>query len=247
MISKLFLIFPLLFVPAWAAFGTQVVSYDNKRMLKLIEDLNGTVSEQLSLVAATWGKLRVDFPRDVAKIEDLDETLQQVVCRKERNVTVRHQLQGYLIREQIREHLEILNTTDMFQQALASEEHELGKWQLAIGKHSQKLHCLFKPDQMIRILQRVLRRVYTLEGSSKLAAFFYQLYMAGNRASYISMVQAELMLYERFKNGGQNNQEFSGYMAKLWQSLQLEEFYSGLDQNTKQRLVDAIIDLLKFL
>ncbi|XP_016974423.1 uncharacterized protein LOC108041129 [Drosophila rhopaloa] len=247
MIRKLFLIFPLLFIPALATFGTQVVSYDNKRMLHLIEDFNGTVSEQLSLVAATWGKLRADYPRDVAKIEDLEETLQHVVCRKERNVTVRHHLQGYLIREQILEHLEILNTTDLFQQALESEEHELGKWQLAVGKYSQKLHCLYKPEQMNRILERVLRRVYTLERSSKLAAFLYQLYIFGNRASYVTMVQAELMLYERYKRGEQNNQRFSGYMAKLWQSLQKEDFYSGLDQNTKQRLVDAIIDLLKFL
>jgi len=40
-------------------------------MLQLIEDFNGTVSEQLYLVSATWGKLKADYPRDVAKIEDL--------------------------------------------------------------------------------------------------------------------------------------------------------------------------------
>ncbi|XP_017007072.2 uncharacterized protein [Drosophila takahashii] len=247
MITKLFLIFPLLFVAANATLGTQVISYDNKQMLRLIEDFNGTVSEQLFLVAATWGKLKADYPRDVAKIEDLQETLERVVCRKESNVTVRHHLQGYLIREQIREHLEIVNATDLFRQALASEEHEVGKWQLAIGQHSRKLHCLFKPDQLNRILERVLRKVYTLEGSTKLAAFFYQLYMSGNRNSYYLMVQAELMLYDRYRRGGEVSQEFSGYMAKLWQSIQMDEFYSGQDQNIKQRLVDAVIDLLKFL
>jgi len=71
MISKLIFIFPLLFVRAEATLGTQVISYDNKRMLQLIEDFNGTVSEQLYLVSATWGKLKADYPRDVAKIEDL--------------------------------------------------------------------------------------------------------------------------------------------------------------------------------
>ncbi|XP_016964683.1 uncharacterized protein LOC108034323 [Drosophila biarmipes] len=247
MISQLLLIFPPLIVATEATLGTQVVSYDNKRMLQLIEDFNGTVAEQLSLVSATWGKLKADYPRDVAKIEDLEETLQHVVCRKEANVTVRQHLQGYLIREQIREHLEILNTTELFRQALDSEEHELGKWQLAIGLHSRRFHCLFKPDQLNRVLERVLRRVYTLPGSTKLAALFYQLYLTGNRQSYGLMIRAELMLYDRYKRGGEVSQEFCGYMAKLWQSIQLEEFYSGLDQSTKQRLVDAVIDLLKYL
>lgn len=246
MIATLLLVFPLLFMPSDATLGTQVISYDNKRMLQLIEDFNGTVSEQLFLVVSTWGKLKADYPRDVAKIEDLEETLQHVVCRKERNVTVRHHLQGYLIREQIREHLETLNCSDLFQQALQSEDHELGKWQLAIGQHSRKLHCVFKPDQLTRILKAVIRRTYTLERSTRLAALLYQLYI-GNREFYAAMVEAELMLYERYKSGEKNSQEFSGYMAKLWQSIQIEEFYPGLDQNTKQRLVDAIIDLLKFL
>ncbi|XP_017082550.2 uncharacterized protein LOC108115555 [Drosophila eugracilis] len=247
MITKLFLLFPLLIAPATCTLGTQVISYDNKRMLQLIVDSNGTVSEQLFLVAATWGKLKADYPKDIAKIEDLEETLQLVVCRKKGNATIRHHLEGYLIREQIREHLEILNMTDLFKEALESEEHQLGKWQFSIGQHSRKLHCLFKPNQLNRILDKVIRRVYTLKNSSKLAAFLYQLYVSGNRESYVSMVQAELILYERYKSGEQNSQEFSAYMAKLWQSLQLEDFYPGLDQNTKQRLVDAIIDLLKFL
>jgi len=247
MISKLIFILPLLFVRTEATLGTQVISYDNKRMLQLIEDFNGTVSEQLYLVSATWGKLKADYPRDVAKIEDLEETLGHVVCRKESNVTVRQHLQGYLIREQIREHLEILNTTDLFRQALESEEHELGKYQFAIGQHSRKFHCIFKPDQLNRVLARVLHRVYSLQSSTKLAAFFYQLYITGNRESYGLMIQAELMLYDRYKRGGEISQEFCRYMAKLWQSIQLEEFYSGLDQRIKQRLVDAIIDLLKYL
>ncbi|XP_043643553.1 uncharacterized protein LOC122613437 [Drosophila teissieri] len=246
MLATLLLVLSLLFMPSYGTLGTQVISYDNKRMLLLIEDFNGTVSEQLFLVGATWGKLKADYPRDVAKIEDLEETLQHVVCRKESNVTVRHHLQSYLIREQIREHLETLNSSDLFQQALQSEDHELGKWQLAIGHHSRKLHCLFKTDQLTRILGLVIRRAYTLERSTRLAALLYQLYI-GNQESYSSMVEAELILYKRYKSDEKNSQEFSEYMAKLWQSIQIEEFYPGLDQNTKQRLVDAVIDLLKFL
>ncbi|EDV54500.1 uncharacterized protein LOC6548743 [Drosophila erecta] len=246
MMATLLLALPLLFTPADAALGTQVASYDHKRMLLLIADFNGTAAEQLLLAAATWGKLRADYPRDVAKIEDLEETLNHVVCRKQSNVTVRHHLQGYLIREQIREHLQTLNSSDLFQQALQSEDHELGKWQLAIGQHSRRLHCLLKPGQLSRLIEAVIRRVYTLEGSTRLAALLYQLYL-GNRESYASMVEAELMLYERYKSGGKNSLEFGGYVAKLWQSIQMEEFYPGLDQHTKQRLVDAVIDLLRFL
>ncbi|KAH8412578.1 hypothetical protein KR009_003245 [Drosophila setifemur] len=247
MITKSVFLVPLIFIPAIAALGTQVVTYDNQKMLSLIKNLNGTVSEQLSLAAATWGKLRADYPRDVAKIEDFYDTLQLVMCQPERNITMGQQLQGYLIREQIREHLEIVNTTQIFQKALEAEEHELGKWQLAIGRHSQRLHCLFKSDMLRRIMAKVIRRLYTLEESGQLASFLYQLYMAGNRESYKSMVQAELMLYDRYKRGGKKSPEFSRYMAKLWQSLQLDEYYPGLDQATKQELLDAVIDLLGYI
>ncbi|KAH8334036.1 hypothetical protein KR059_006012 [Drosophila kikkawai] len=246
MLSKVVII-PLLFLPAIAALGTQVVSYDNRRMLDLIENLNGSVSEQLSLVAVTWGKLRADYPRDVGKIEALQETLQHVICKPARNVTMRHNLQAHLIRENIREHLEILNTTALFQEALEAEEHDQGKWQMAIGRHSQKLHCLYKPVQLERILQKVLRKIYNLKSISKLAALFYQLYIARNRESYVTMIHAELMLYDRYKAIGQQSVEFNSYMAKLWQSFQLDDFYSGLDQPTNQRLVGAIIELLKYI
>lgn len=248
MISKPLLIIPLLFLPAIVtSLGTQVVTYDNQRMLDLIENLNGTVSEQLSLVAATWGKLRADYPRDVGKIMDLKDTLHYVICKPTSNVTMRHSLQAHLIRESIREHLEILNSTALFQEALQAEDHDQGKWQIAIGRHSQKLHCLFKPVQLDRILQKVLRKLYSLERASKLAALFFQLYITGNRESYVTMIHAELMLYERYKIIGQQSQEFNSYMAKLWQSFQLDDFYPELDQPTKQRLVDAVIDLLKYL
>ncbi|KAH8281626.1 hypothetical protein KR054_001846 [Drosophila jambulina] len=246
MLSKVVII-PLLFLPAIVALGTQVVSYDNGRMLDLIENLNGSVSEQLSLVAATWGKLRADYPRDVGKIEALQETLQHVICKPARNVTLQHNLQAHLIREHIREHLEILNTTALFQLALEAEEHDQGKWQMEIGRHSQKLHCLYKPEQRDRILQKVLRKIYNFQNISKLAALFYQLYITGNRESYLTMIHAELMLYERYKIIGQQSVEFNSYMAKLWQSFQLDDFYSGLDPATKQRLVNAIIELLKYL
>ncbi|KAH8393221.1 hypothetical protein KR200_010832 [Drosophila serrata] len=245
MLSKLTI--SLLFLPAIVALGTQVVSYDNRRMLDLIENLNGSVSEQMSLVAATWGKLKVDYPRDVGKIEALQETLQHVICKPARNVTLQHNLQAHLIRENIREHLEVLNTTVLFQKASEAEEHDQGKWQMAIGRHSQRLHCLYKPVQLERILQKVLRKIYNLQSVSKLAALFFQLYISGNRESYLTIIHAELMLYERYKIIGKQSVEFNGYMAKLWQSFQLDDFYSGLDQDTNQRLVNAIIELLKYL
>ncbi|KAH8266342.1 hypothetical protein KR038_006006, partial [Drosophila bunnanda] len=246
MMSKLVII-SVLFLPAIAALGTQVVTYDNRRMLDLIENLNGSVTEQLSLVAATWGKLRADYPRDVGKIEALQETLQHVICKPARNVTLQHNLQAHLKGENIREHLEILNTTALFQEALEAEEHDQGKWQMAIGRHSQKLHCLYKPVQLKRILERVLRKIYNLKSISKLAALFFQLYITGNRESYVTMVHAELMLYERYKSIGQQSVEFNSYMAKLWQSFQLDDFYSGLDQATSQQLINAVIELLKYL
>ncbi|KAH8269300.1 hypothetical protein KR018_002215 [Drosophila ironensis] len=237
----------LLVVPATTIPSTQVITYDNKKMLDYIENLNGTVPEQLFLVTVTWGKLRVDYARDVAKIEELAETLDRFMCRKERNITMRDHLREHLIRDQIREHLEFLNTTSLFHQALGAEDHELGKWQLAVGRHSQKLHCLYKPHQLKSIMEKVLRKLYTLEKSGELAAFFYQLYLSGNRDSYKLMVQTELMLYERYRNGGITNRDFSSYLAKLWQSLQMDEFYVGLDQTTKQKLIDAVIELLGYL
>ncbi|XP_017155337.1 uncharacterized protein LOC108164215 [Drosophila miranda] len=248
MIGKSLALFLLLLGPSIIeALGTQVVCYDNKRMLSLIEGLNGTVDEQLSLAAFTWGKLRADYPRDVAKIEDLDETMQHVMCSKDKNITLSQHLQGHLLREHIREHLETLNSTALFKQALESPEHELGKWQLAIGRHSRRFHCLFMPAQLQKIIGSVLKRLYRLEKASAMAAFLYQLYMVGNKDSFQLMVYSELLLYERYKSGGQQRPEFGSYMAKMWQSLQMEEPYATLDQAVKQRLLDAIIDLLGYL
>ncbi|XP_034667270.1 uncharacterized protein LOC117900859 [Drosophila subobscura] len=250
MIGKSLPLLLLLLVPSIIdALGTQVICYDHKRMLTLIEGLNGTVDEQLSLAASTWGKLRADYPRDVAKIDELDETMQRVMCNKDQNISLSQQLQGHLMREHIREHLETINTTALFRQALEAPEHELGKWQLAIGRHSQRFHCLFKPEQLQKIIGSVLKRLYSLEKSNKLAALLYQLYLVGSRAkeSFQLMVSSELLLYERYKSGGQKSVDFDNYMAKMWQSLQLEEPYTSLDQALKQRLVDAIIDLLGYL
>ncbi|KAH8262701.1 uncharacterized protein [Drosophila bipectinata] len=243
----LFLISALFVVEVIDALGTQVATYDTKKMLELIENLNGTVSEQLSLAAITWGKLKADFPNDVSKMDDLDGAVVRVLCRPERNITLRQQLQGYLIRENIREHLEVLNTTEIFQQALEAEDHEVGKWQLAIGRHSQRLHYLFKPEKLKQIMEKVIRKLYKLENAGQLASFCYQLYIAGNRDSYNCMVQTELMIYNRYKIFGKTSPDFSRYMAKLWQSLQMEEFYVGLDSPTKQGLLEAIIDLLGYL
>ncbi|XP_022230921.2 uncharacterized protein LOC111079898 [Drosophila obscura] len=248
MIGKSLSLFLLLLVPySIDALGTQVICYDHKRMLTLIEGLNGTLNEQLSLAAATWGKLRADYPRDVAKIEDLDETMQHVMCSKDKNITLSQHLQGHLLREHIREHLETINSTALFTQALEAPEHELGKWQLAIGRHSQRFHCLFKPEQLQKIIGSVMKRLYSLEKSTKMAALLYQLYLVGNKESFQLMVFAELMIYERYKSGGQKSAEFGNYMAKMWQSLQLEEPYASLDQAIKQSLVNAIIELLGYL
>lgn len=180
-------------------------------------------------------------------MEDLDDALMRVLCRPESNTTLRQHLQGYLIRESIREHLAVLNTTEIFQEALQAEEHEVGKWQLAIGRHSQRLHYLFKPEKLKQIMEKVIRKLYKLESSGQLASFCYQLYIAGNRDSYSLMVQTEIMLYNRYKSFGKPSHDFSSYMAKLWQSLQMENFYVGLDPQTKTELIAAVIDLLAYL
>ncbi|XP_001965274.3 uncharacterized protein LOC6506918 [Drosophila ananassae] len=243
----LFFISMLCVLEAVDALGTQVPSYDYNKMLELIENRKGPVDEQLSLAAITWGKLKADYPKDVSKMEDLDGTLIRVLCRAESNTTLRQHLKGYLIRESIREHLAVQNTTEIFQEALEAEEHEVGKWQLAIGRHSQRLHYLFKPEKLKQIMEIVIRKLYKLQSSGQLASFLYQLYIAGNRDSYKLMVQTELMLYNRYKSFGKPSPNFSSYMAKLWQSLQMEDFYAGLDPLTKQELIDAIIDLLGYL
>ncbi|XP_030383323.1 uncharacterized protein LOC115630802 [Scaptodrosophila lebanonensis] len=234
----------LIFVlPAITAVGTQVVSYDNTRMLELIKQTEA-VEDQLSLAAATWGKLRSDYPRDVPKIENFATTLAHVVCQSSKNITMQQLLQGYLLRENIRLHLATLNTTALFKEALQASDHEQGKWQTQIAKESEKLHCLFKPKQLRELVNTLVRRLYQLERGRQFAAYLYQLYMPGNRDSYELMVHAELLLFERYESAGLRPATYREYMAQLWEVIKREAFYASLPQKLKDRLIDVAISTL---
>ncbi|XP_068151262.1 uncharacterized protein [Drosophila tropicalis] len=229
------------------ALGTQVAGYDYKRMLAIIRNFNGTLNDQLNLVSITWGKLQADYPRDIGKMEDLSETLTHIMCQKEGNSSLQQNLKGYLIREQIAEYMEVSNTSDLFRVALVAPEHDMGKWQLKLSEHSQRLHCLFNAKQLQNIMQNVIHRVYTKEFSLPLSILLRQLYLANNRESYQLMVRSELILYQRYKTHGRREEKFGTYMAKLWQQIQADPFYADLDHETKRYLLDAVIELLHYL